>query len=187
MYVQMERNSRELRATKERVRHDVERMRRYFRGRERYFYIRAVYRQHQYHPISALLGSSDLFLQILVFATAYRFLSGLDALDGAAFGPIVDLGRPDALLGSVNVLPFLMTAINAASVYTYVEDPGKRRQALVLAIAFLVLLYGSPSGLVLYWTANNLFSLVRNVVERRVIPRLPHQMRRPLSAIAQQR
>ena len=32
-----------------------------------------------------------------------------------------------------------------------------------MALVFLVILYASPSGLVLYWTMNNVFSLVKNI------------------------
>jgi membrane protein insertase Oxa1/YidC/SpoIIIJ len=163
IYSQMEERSRRTRAAKDRVAREVARMKAHFRGRERYFYIRAVYRQHRYHPISELLGSADLFVQILVFATVFRFLSGLEELSGTAFGPIADLSRADGLLAGINVLPLLMTAINAASVLTYVKDRSRRVQALALAGLFLVLLYGSASGLVLYWTINNLWSLGRNV------------------------
>jgi membrane protein insertase Oxa1/YidC/SpoIIIJ len=184
VYYQMERNSRRIRAVRDDVARDVERMRRHFRGRERFFYVRAVHRQHRYHPLSALLGSFDLFLQILIFATVYRFLSGLEALQGQPFWVIPDLGRPDALLGGINLLPLLMTGINVASVFVYADDPRHRLQALLLAGLFLVLLYGSPSGLVLYWTANNLFSLLRNVFERRLLPRLPASRRRPFAALA---
>lgn len=184
VYFQMERQSRRLRALKERVERDVERMRRHFTGRERFFYVRAVYRQHDYHPITALFGSFDLFLQILVFATVFRFLSGLDLLHGQSYGVIADLGRPDALLGGINLLPLLMTAVNAMSVLVYVDDSRKRRQALALAIVFLVLLYPSAAGLVLYWTANNVFSLFRNVVERRWLPGLPAGLVRRLAGVA---
>lgn len=185
VYLQMEKHSRWLNELKARVASDVARMRQHFRGRERYFYVRAVHRQYRYHPISALLGSSDLFVQILVFATVYRFLVGLDALQGQAFGPIEDLSRPDGLLGGVNLLPFVMTAINAASVFAYVDDRRKRVQALALAAIFLVLLYASPAGLVLYWTANNLFSWARNVISRRTL--LPVRISRPLRVLADQR
>lgn len=187
IYNQMERNSRRLRDLRVRVDRDVERMRRHFRGRERYFYVRAVHRQYGYHPISALFSSADLFIQILIFATVYRFLSGLGALRGAPFGPIADLGLPDGLLGGLNLLPFLMTAINAASVFAYVEERNKRLQALGLAALFLVLLYSSPAGLVLYWTTNNLFSLLRNLIGRHLPPTLGARIRRPMSALAQQR
>ena len=39
-------------------------------------------------------------------------------------------------------------------------------QTYGLAAVFLVLLYQSPSGLVFYWTLNNLFSLIKNVFYR---------------------
>jgi hypothetical protein len=35
-----------------------------------------------------------------------------------------------------------------------------------MALVFLVLLYASPSGLVIYWTMNNVFSLLKNVYYR---------------------
>ncbi len=168
IYNQMEQRSRRGRPVKARVAADVARMKQHFRGRERYFYIRAVYRQHGYHPISDLLGSADLFVQIIVFATVFHFLSGLQALHGQAFGPIPDLGRPDHLLHGVNLLPFVMTAVNAGAVFSYVEDKTRRLQALGLGVLFLVLLYNSAAGLVLYWTTNNLFSMVRNRVQQRV-------------------
>ncbi|HEY0686009.1 MAG TPA: YidC/Oxa1 family membrane protein insertase [Steroidobacter sp.] len=171
LYYQMEQRSKAARAIRQRVASEVARMKRHFRGRERYFYIRTVYRHYRYHPISEVLGSADLFVQIVVFVTVYRFLSGLEVLVGAPFGPIADLSRPDGLLGGVNVLPLLMTAINAASVYYYVEDRGKRLQAWLLATLFLVLLYQSAAALTLYWTLNNLFSLVRNVVQRKLAGR----------------
>lgn len=146
---------------------EVARMKANFRGRERYFYIRAVHRQFGYHPIHALLSSSELLLHILVFATVFQFLSGSRLLDGHAFGQISDLGQPDGLLGGLHLLPLLMTAINVLSVTYYVKDKGQRGQGIALALVFLVLLYASPSGLVLYWTINNLWSLVRNMAALR--------------------
>ncbi len=187
VYLQMERSSRRLRAVREQMDRDVQRMRRHFRGRERYFYVRAVHRQYDYHPIFALFGSADLFIQIVVFATVYRFLSHLPDLRGASFGPVPDLALPDGLFGGVNLLPFVMTAINAASVFAYVDDRRRRTQALALATLFLVLLYASPSGLVLYWTSNNVFSYLRNVIGRRLPPRIPARWKHSVAAIAQQK
>ena len=60
VYAQMERRSRQGRVLKQQVASDVARMKKHFRGRERYFYIRAVYRQHRYHPISATIRNGTL-------------------------------------------------------------------------------------------------------------------------------
>lgn len=168
IYFKMERGQRAHRERAANVAQDVARMHRHFRGRERFFYVRAVHRQHGYHPLSALAGSTDLLVQIVVFAIVYRFLSAHDALAGATFGPVADLAQPDALLGGANLLPLLMTAINAIAVWRYSQDVGRRAQGLALAALFLILLYASPSGLVLYWTSNNLFALLRNTLQPRI-------------------
>ena len=136
-------------------------MKKHFQGRELYYYIRAVHRQFNYRPFSQVFGSADLFVQVIVFATVYLFLSNLTSLQGTAFLSLRDLGSADGLLFGANLLPLLMTAINAATVYLYVRNRTRRLQAWCLAILFLVLLYDSPSGLVLYWTINNLVSFTR--------------------------
>ncbi len=187
VYHQMEQHSRKTNAAKAAVAREVARLKQHFRGRERYFYIRTVYRQHGYRPLAVVLGSADLFVQILVFATVFRFLSGLGALQGVPFGPIPDLSEPDRLLWGANLLPLLMTAINALSVLTYVDNRTRRVQGWALAVLFLVLLYASPSGLVLYWTTNNLFSLIRNVLYRTSGTGVDYGFVRSFERIASQR
>lgn len=68
----------------------------------------------------------------------------------------------------INVLPFLMTLINIISVAIYTKGSAKKEkiQLYVMAAIFLCLLYRSPSGLVVYWTANNIFSLIKNVLAK---------------------
>jgi membrane protein insertase Oxa1/YidC/SpoIIIJ len=187
LYQQMEKRSRGTRALRQKVTQDVERMQRHFKGRERYFYIRAVYRQYGYHPLSHALGSADLAVQVVVFFTVFHFLSGLQALSGASFGPLHDLSRPDGLLGGVNLLPFVMTAVNIGATFAYTPERSRRVQALLLAGLFLVLLYNSPSGLVLYWTTNNLFSLVRNAVGHLPAAQRTEELRRQFAELREQR
>ena len=62
IYAGMERKALRVRAVRDKVNRDVARMKRYFSGRERYFYVQAVHRQHQYRPIVELLASTDLLL-----------------------------------------------------------------------------------------------------------------------------
>lgn len=186
LYGQMELRSRAGRAKRAAVAQDVQRMRRFFRGRERYFYIQAVYRQHDYRPISQLWASGDLLVQIVVFASVFHFIRGLESLQGAAFGPLADLSQPDRLLGGINLLPLVMTLLNVAAVMAYVEDRARRVQAAALALLFLVLLYPSPSGLVLYWTMNNLFSLVRNLLRRQSPQSQPRPYARQIAELRQQ-
>ena len=141
-----------------------------FRGDERYMMLSAYYREVGYHPLYTLRGILPVFLQIPFFIAAFHFLSGLDILSGESFGMLKDLSKPDGLIDvygiKINLLPVLMTLINVVSSFIYLKGfPLKSKiQTYGLAILFLFLLYGSPSGLVFYWTLNNLFSLCKNIV-----------------------
>ena len=150
----------------------TDKIRRVFRGDERFMILQTYYRQNNYKPWYALKGSLSLLLEIPFFLAAYRYLSGLSLLQGAAFGPVADLGQPDRLLSvfgtTVHLLPVLMTLINIVSgaMYTRGMPLKSKIQLYGMALVFLVLLYNSPSGLVFYWTLNNTFSLIRNIAAK---------------------
>lgn len=137
-----------------------------FFGQERYMMIRALYRHHGYHPVYALRAVVALLIQVPFFIAAYFLFDDYLPMDGHYWVFIRDLGQPDGLLSGFNLLPFVMTAINLAAGYVYTRGLGWREQVqiLVIALIFLVLLYSSPSSLLLYWTLNNLFSLGKNII-----------------------
>lgn len=147
-----------------------------FSGDERFLMLSEYYRQNRYSPVYALRGALSILVQVPFFMAAYNFLSNCPELAGVGLGPIKDLREPDALLGAfgmrLNLLPVLMTAINLVSgaIYTRTAPAREKIQVYGLALVFLVLLYGSPSGLVFYWTLNNLFSLAKNFVQGRRNP-----------------
>jgi hypothetical protein len=137
-----------------------------FRGDERYMILSAFYRQNHYHPAFALRSSLGLLLQIPFFIAAYSYISGAEILKGTPFLFIHDLGAPDGLLPcGFNALPVIMTAFNIIStlIYTRGFSAKERLPLFLMAAVFLILLYNSPSALVLYWTGNNIFSLCKNL------------------------
>ena len=160
----------EARETEERLSHWVKHIRRTFHGDQRFMILQTYYRQNHYSPMNALRGALPLVLEVPFFIAAYQFLSNLEILQNRPFGPIANLGAPDAMVTlfglSINVLPILMTVINliSSAIYTKGAPLKSRIQLYVMALIFLVLLYDSPSGLTMYWTLNNLFSLVKNLV-----------------------
>ncbi len=143
---------------------------RVFNKDEQVMMLSAYYREQGYHYTDAFKGTISLLLQIPFFIAAYNYLSHLELIKGVGFWIIGDLGKPDGLLAlgglRIHVLPILMTLINCISGTVYTKGQGFRQriQIYVLALVFLVLLYQSPSGLVLYWTLNNVFSLVKNII-----------------------
>ena len=169
LYRRADKMQAEERDLEDRLRPWVTHIKKTFRGDERFMMLQTYYRQNNYRPVQALKGSLPLLLEIPFFISAYHFLSGLRLLAGEPFGPINDLALPDGLLSiagvTINLLPILMTIINAVSTAIYMQGmPLKNKlQMYGMALIFLVLLYNSPSGLVFYWTLNNLFSLLKNI------------------------
>ncbi|MDR1058744.1 MAG: YidC/Oxa1 family membrane protein insertase [Treponema sp.] len=145
-----------------------------FSGDERQFIINTYYRQMGYSPLSALKSSVGLLLQIPFFIAAYQFLSHTSGLGGESFWFLKDLGAADAMFSfrgfTVNIMPMVMTVINlfSAAVYTRGFSRREKVQLFGMALLFLALLYNSPSGLVLYWTCNNLYSLGKNIAVHRL-------------------
>jgi YidC/Oxa1 family membrane protein insertase len=158
----------------------IDRIKKAFKGDEQYMVLTTFYKQKRYHPLMALRSSFGLLIQIPFFIAAYSFLSNLSVLQGYSFFFIRDMGKPDALfsIGSfpVNVLPIAMTIINIAgsAVYTKGFKLKEKLPIYAMALVFLAILYDSPSGLVLYWTMNNVFSLVKNIF---------YKIKRPLLAL----
>ena len=140
-----------------------------FKGEEQFFLLQTLYRQHNYNPIMGLRNSFSLLLQIPIFIAAYHFFSNLELLNGSSFGIFKDFSQPDKLLylGGVhiNVLPIIMTLINIVSCKIYLKGKSfnEKIQPYSFAFIFLLLLYNSPSALVLYWTFNNFFYLLKNI------------------------
>lgn len=150
----------------------VQHIKKTFSGDERFLMLQAYYNIRGYHPFYALKSVLPLALQVPFFISAYRFLSTLASFQGVPCGPIANLGAPDGILNlggiTFNVLPILMTMINFLASYVYAKDYTRREkiQLYAVALVFLVLLYRSPAILILYWICNNLFSLVRNMIDR---------------------
>ena len=146
-----------------------------FKGDERVMILQTYYGHmknspYHYSPLNSLKSSISLILQIPFFIAAYSMLSELSVLKGSSMGPISDLSMPDSLFHigpfPVNVLPILMTAINILSSFVFSSGKGMKDklQLYITAFVFLILLYNSPSGLVFYWTCNNIFSLIKNIL-----------------------
>ncbi len=157
------------RETQKKMAYRVGRIKKAFKGDERYMMLSAYNRLMGYNPLMALRSSFGILIQIPFFVAAYRFLSHNPDLQNKSFLFIKNMGQPDCLfhIGNfgINILPILMTAINiaAGAIYTKGFAIKDKIQVYGMALVFLVLLYNSPAGLVFYWTMNNVFSLVKHI------------------------
>ena len=127
-------------------------------------FTQTLYRQNRYHPIYALSALGGLAVQIPFFYAMYFVVKNAD-IKGVSFLWISDLSAPDSV-GGIHILPILMTIISLLNVWIVAKEKGARIQGIAIALIFLVLLYKMPSALVLYWTTNMAFSLIRAVVAK---------------------
>ena len=115
-----------------------------------------LYEQFGYYPFYSIRSLASLFIQIPILIAAYEALSN--------YSPMKDLwlGYPDKFYNWFNILPFAMTLVNLCSVFISSQPNSKeRKQGIFIAMIFLGLLYTSPAALLIYWTCNQLFSLIR--------------------------
>ena len=120
-----------------------------------------LYKKHGANPLG---GCLPMLLQIPVFFAIYRVLLNAVELQGAPWMLwITDLSRMD----NTYVLPILM----GASMYyqqkltpSNFTDPLQEKVFKFLPIIFTFFFVTFPSGLVLYWFINNLFSIAQQFV-----------------------
>lgn len=175
LYKKAEKIQNEEREIRNKLSQKVESIKRNFKGDERHMLLSTYYRQNNYHPIMSIRSSLSLLLQIPFFIAAYNFLisvfRSLNEEEIKIFNS-VNLLYPDKLLEfgdySINILPIIMTIINIISAIVYVKNNNQKLnfQILIVPLVFFILLYKSGSGVVIYWTFNNVFSLLRSIFHK---------------------
>ena len=155
-----------------------------YKGAEQSEKILAMYKDQGVHPLYSLKSLLGVLVVIPVFIGAFDMLAENIHLSGESFLWIADLSQPDAFVampfslpffgGYLNLLPFIMTGFSfaASKLHTHpaMDAAQQRRQArnlVLMSLGFLVLFYTFPAGMVLYWTTNNLISVIKMLWKRR--------------------
>ena len=170
--------------TEARLAPELQRIKKNFRGEEQSAKILALYKTERVHPLYSLKSLVGVAVVIPVFIGAFDMLAENIHLLHSGFLWIKDLSRPDDLLNlpfrlpffgdELNLLPFLMTGLSFVASLLHKPlalSPELRnrqvRNMILLALAFFVLFYTFPAGMVLYWTTNNLISVIKSLWARR--------------------
>jgi YidC/Oxa1 family membrane protein insertase len=117
--------------------------------------IMKLYQQNRVNPAS---GCLPILVQIPVFFALYRALLGAIELRHAPFiFWITDLSAKDPLY----ITPIIMgaTMFLQQKMTPTAADPRQARIMLFLPIVFTALFLSFPSGLVIYWTVNNVLTV----------------------------
>jgi len=137
----------------------------------------ALYKREKINPMG---GCLPLLLQLPIFYSLYAALSGMLELRNASFLWIRDLSLPDTvatlktavpLLGyrvgplgftDINVLPFVMTATTLLQSKLTSGDQTNQQGKMMtylFPLMFFFIFWNMPSGLVLYWTVQNILTI----------------------------
>lgn len=125
----------------------------------------AMYKEEKVNPLG---GCLPMLIQIPVFIALYwTLLSSVEIRQAPWLGWITDLSLKDPYY----ILPVLMTvSMYAQSLLSPPPaDPLQAKIMKIMPLAFSVMFFTFPAGLVLYWVVNNTLSLAQQYVITRQI------------------
>jgi YidC/Oxa1 family membrane protein insertase len=119
-----------------------------------------LYKTEKINPLG---GCLPILVQMPVFFALYWVLQASVEMRGAPWiGWIQDLTQPDPF--------YILPVIYAVSMFITTKlnpqptDPVQAKMMLFMPIAFSVVFFFFPSGLVLYWVVNNILSIAQQWV-----------------------
>jgi len=119
-----------------------------------------LYKQEKINPLG---GCLPILVQMPVFISLYYVLQSAVEIRGAPWmGWITDLAQHDpyAILPVLYAISmYITTKLNPAP-----ADPMQAKMMLFMPLAFSVMFFFFPSGLVLYWVVNNVLSIAQQYV-----------------------
>jgi YidC/Oxa1 family membrane protein insertase len=113
-----------------------------------------------------------MLIQIPIFFGFYSMLGSAIELRNSHFLWIQDLSQPDTIahfLGfPINLLPIIMsgTMLWQMAISPKSGDAVQQRMMYFMPVVFLAFCYNYASGLALYWTTQNIFSIVQLYLTR---------------------
>jgi len=123
-----------------------------------------LYKEHKINPFS---GCLPMLVQLPVLIAFYRVLLNAIALRGASFLWIKDLSQPDTIFMvaglPINPLPVAMTAgtFFQQKMTPTGGDPQQQKMMMFMPVMMLFFFYNLAAGLTLYYTLQQLLSLLQ--------------------------
>lgn len=123
------------------------------------------------NKVSPLGGCLPMLLQMPVFFGFFTMIRSAIELRGASFLWVADLSRPDTLFMipglnfPFNPLPLIMGGTMLWQAHLTPPSPGmdpmQQKIMRYMPLMFMVFLYNYSAGLALYWTVNNLLTILQ--------------------------
>ena len=116
-----------------------------------------IYREEKINPLG---GCLPMLVQMPFFIALYWvLLSSVEMRNAPWIGWITDLSAKDPFF----ILPLLMTATSLVQTWLNPTpaDPVQAKMMWIMPLAFSVMFFVFPAGLVLYWLTNNILSIAQ--------------------------
>jgi YidC/Oxa1 family membrane protein insertase len=144
-----------------------------------------LFKEHQVNPVA---GCLPMLIQMPIFLGLFYMLRTASELRHEPFLWVSDLSMPDTIadIGGfpLNLLPIIMgvTMFLQMSMMPVspTADPMQQKIFKFLPFIFLVFLYNFSSGLVLYWTVQNILT----IVQQKIINNQPDEPLKPVAETA---
>ncbi len=128
-----------------------------------------IYKKYGVNPLSQMGGCLPMLIQIPIFFGFFTMLRTAIELRGAEFLWVADLSSPDtvAMIAGfpINIMPLLMTGTMFLQMRLQPPSPGMdpAQQAIMkyMPLMFVFILYSASAGLCLYWTVQNVLTIVQ--------------------------
>ena len=141
-----------------------------------------LFKEHQVNPVA---GCLPMLIQMPIFLGLFYMLRTASELRFESFLWVSDLSLPDTqfVVGGfpINILPMIMgvTMFLQMSMMPVspTADPMQQKIFKFLPFIFLIFLYNFSSGLVLYWTVQNILT----IIQQKIINSRPDEPLKPVA------
>jgi len=141
-----------------------------------------LFKEHQVNPVA---GCLPMLIQMPIFLGLFYMLRTASELRFEPFLWVTDLSLPDTqfVVGGfpINILPMIMgvTMFLQMSMMPVspTADPMQQKIFKFLPFIFLIFLYNFASGLVLYWTVQNILT----IIQQKIINSRPDEPLKPVA------
>lgn len=130
------------------------------------------YKKAGVNPLSGVMGCFPAFLQMPIFISLFNVLGrSVELKNEPFFGWVHDLALPDIVWEGLKIpylfpvgltiLPFFMAASMFFQMKLTIKDPNQKMMVWMMPIMMFVFSGSFPSGLVVYWTVSNCFTIAQ--------------------------
>ena len=135
-----------------------------YTGERRFSEIDKIYQKYNYHPIKSIYLAGGFLFQLPILLSSMLLLLDYAPLQGQQFLFVNDLSKEDGYFSflkiTINALPIILLLMTILICYINAKMIKSEKIRYIFIMLFIVvLIYPLPSGVIIYWIFNNMWSM----------------------------